>query len=224
MLNFRNIGKQYLSGKQVVNVLTDVNGEIHAGEMVALCGPSGSGKSTLLQILGALDLDYQGEIQFDSHPFPQDKYRATLLRRQQLGFVFQRFNLIPVLTAQENVMLPLMLRGYSLAEQQSAARAMLSQVGLEPQLQHKPAALSGGQQQRVAIARAMVSRPALVIADEPTASLDSTAAAQIISLLRTLCHQHRSAVLVATHDPRMAAGCDRVINLMDGAISQEATA
>jgi putative ABC transport system ATP-binding protein len=224
MLSFRDIHKQYTAGKQTIEVLKGVNGDISAGEMVALCGPSGSGKSTLLQILGALDLQYQGDIQFAGAALPRDKRNATWLRRQQLGFVFQRFNLVPVLSALENVMLPLMLRGYSLSQQHAAALDMLCQVGLEPQLQHKPAALSGGQQQRVAIARAMVSHPALVIADEPTASLDSVAATQVIMLLRQLCHQYQSAVLVATHDPRMAAGCDRIIKLHDGAIAMETTA
>lgn len=221
MLRFDNICKSYRAGKQTVAVLKGVTGQLAMAEMVALCGPSGSGKSTLLQILGALDLRYQGEIQFSGQAFPRTVHKATLLRRQQLGFVFQRFNLVPVLTAEENVMLPLQLRGWPLNKQQQAARDMLAQVGLAPQLRQKPAELSGGQQQRVAIARAMVSRPALVIADEPTASLDTGAATQIISLLRELCHQHRSAVLVATHDPRMAASCDRIIQLQDGCIAAE---
>ncbi|MCH1918790.1 ABC transporter ATP-binding protein [Shewanella sp. A3A] len=224
MLRFNNIGKNYAVGKQQVTVLQGVSGELAAGEMVALCGPSGSGKSTLLQILGALDLRYQGEIEFAAKPFPRTAPAATLLRRQQLGFIFQRFNLVPVLTAEENVMLPLQLRGWSTEQQLQAARTMLTQVGLAAQLQQKPAALSGGQQQRVAIARAMVSRPALVIADEPTASLDSVSAQQVINLLRELCHQSGSAVLVATHDPRMAASCDRTITLHDGRILMEAAA
>ena len=222
MLSFHNITKQYALGQQTLDVLKGVSCDVQAGEMLALCGPSGSGKSTLLHILGALDLHYQGDISFAGKPFPRDSRQATLLRRQQLGFVFQRFNLVPVLSALENVMLPLMLRGYSLSEQQTAAQELLEQVGLAQHIHQKPAELSGGQQQRVAIARAMVGRPALVIADEPTASLDSAAATQVISLLRELCHQHQSAVLVATHDPRMAAGCDRIMQLRDGAIQMEA--
>jgi putative ABC transport system ATP-binding protein len=190
--------------------------------MVALCGPSGSGKSTLLNILGLLDMDYQGEIWFQGKPYPKEARQAASLRRSQLGFVFQRFNLIPVMTALDNVAYPLHLNGYSKQEQDELAGDMLSRVGLGDFILHKPDNLSGGQQQRVAIARALVHKPALVIADEPTASLDSQNANMVIDIMKSLGHEMNTTFIVATHDPRMAERCDRSIQLLDGEIQQEA--
>jgi putative ABC transport system ATP-binding protein len=190
--------------------------------MVALCGPSGSGKSTLLNILGLLDMDYQGEISLSGKAYPKDPKQAALLRRTQLGFVFQKFNLVPVMTAWENVAYPLMLNGYSAKEQKMMASELLEQVGLAEFKDHRPDNLSGGQQQRVAIARALVHKPQLVIADEPTASLDSLTAGIVIDLMKNLGHQMGTTFVVATHDSRMALHCDRSIDLVDGRINEEA--
>jgi putative ABC transport system ATP-binding protein len=222
MIQFNQISKQYQMGQQQVAALNQVSGEIKQGEMVALCGPSGSGKSTLLNILGLLDMDYQGEISLSGKAYPKDPKQAALLRRTQLGFVFQKFNLVPVMTAWENVAYPLMLNGYSAKEQKMMASELLEQVGLAEFKDHRPDNLSGGQQQRVAIARALVHKPQLVIADEPTASLDSLTAGIVIDLMKNLGHQMGTTFVVATHDSRMALHCDRSIDLVDGRINEEA--
>lgn len=221
MLSFLNIKKDYRLGAQTVQALGGVNGEIQSGEMVALCGPSGSGKSTLLNILGMLDMNYQGNVFIDGTPFPRKVSDATALRRSSLGFVFQRFNLIPVMTAIENVAYPLMLNKFSAKMKKEKAEQMLAKVGLEDFLHYRPERLSGGQQQRVAIARALVHQPRLVIADEPTASLDSHSANNVIHIMKTLGHEMGTTFVIATHDLRMASQCDRYINLVDGLISFE---
>lgn len=221
MINFHQISKQYHIGQQQVNALSEVSGQISQGEMVALCGPSGSGKSTLLNILGLLDMDYHGEIELSGQAYPKQPLKAAYMRRHQLGFVFQKFNLIPVMTAWENVAYPLMLNGYSLMEQKQLALAILAKVGLEAFAYHRPDNLSGGQQQRVAIARALVHKPQMVIADEPTASLDSHTASVVIELMKSLGHELGTTFIVATHDSRMAIQCDRSIDLVDGTINKE---
>lgn len=221
MINFQQISKQYCIGQQQVNALSEVSGQIAKGEMVALCGPSGSGKSTLLNILGLLDMDYQGIVELSGQPYPKNPLKAAQMRRHQLGFVFQKFNLIPVMTAWENVAYPLMLKGFSQAEQKKQAQAILAKVGLAEFANHRPDNLSGGQQQRVAIARALVHKPQMVIADEPTASLDSHTASVVIDLMKNLGHQLGTTFIVATHDPRMAIQCDRSIDLLDGTVNKE---
>ncbi|PQJ64439.1 lipoprotein ABC transporter ATP-binding protein LolD [Vibrio chagasii] len=224
MIEFKGIGKSYLTGGQSVDALKGVDGQIKRGEMVALCGPSGSGKSTLLNILGLLDMDYRGEINIDGKAYPTDQITAARFRRQSLGFVFQRFNLVPVMTALENVAYPLMLNQCSKQEQQTRAQDMLERVGLGEYIHHRPDNLSGGQQQRVAIARALIHNPSLVIADEPTASLDSYTANLVIDIMKELGHEMGTTFIVATHDPRMAQRCDRVIELIDGQLSSQAEA
>lgn len=221
MINFQQISKQYCIGQQQVNALSEVSGQIAKGEMVALCGPSGSGKSTLLNILGLLDMDYQGVVELSGQAYPKNPLKAAQMRRHQLGFVFQKFNLIPVMTAWENVAYPLMLNGFSQAEQKKQAQAILAKVGLAEFANHRPDNLSGGQQQRVAIARALVHKPQMVIADEPTASLDSHTASVVIDLMKNLGHQLGTTFIVATHDPRMAIQCDRSIDLLDGTVNKE---
>ncbi|KII79573.1 ABC transporter ATP-binding protein [Vibrio renipiscarius] len=216
MINFDHIERHYQLGNQTVPALKDVSGEILAGEMVALCGPSGSGKSTLLNILGLLDMQYQGNVRMDGAPLPKDAKQAAMLRRAHLGFIFQRFNLVPVMSAMENVAYPLLLNGFSRKEQHYKAQQMLDLVGLDGYCHHRPDNLSGGQQQRVAIARALVHQPRLVIADEPTASLDSQTANRVIDIMKNLGHEMNTTFVVATHDPRMASRCDRTIELLDG--------
>ncbi|MCS0369286.1 ABC transporter ATP-binding protein [Vibrio diabolicus] len=220
MIVFNQLSRDYALGSQTVRALRDVSGEVFAGEMVALCGPSGSGKSTLLNVLGMLDTQYQGQVTFEGSPYPTGQMQAAKMRREKLGFVFQKFNLVPVMTALENVAYPLHLNGFSKAEQTELATQMLEHVGLGEFIHHMPDNLSGGQQQRVAIARALVHKPALVIADEPTASLDSQTANKIIDIMKGLGHELGTTFIVATHDPRMASRCDRTIELVDGKITQ----
>lgn len=220
MIVFNQLSRDYALGSQTVRALRDVSGEVFAGEMVALCGPSGSGKSTLLNVLGMLDTQYQGQVTFAGSPYPTEQMQAAKMRREKLGFVFQKFNLVPVMTALENVAYPLHLNGFSKAEQTELATQMLEHVGLGEFIHHMPDNLSGGQQQRVAIARALVHKPALVIADEPTASLDSQTANKVIDIMKGLGHEFGTTFIVATHDPRMASRCDRTIELVDGKITQ----
>ena len=221
MISFSDISKTYQLGSQQVEALKGVNGQMGKGSMVALCGPSGSGKSTLLNILGLLDMNYQGQISLDEQVYPTHPLQAAKLRRHQFGFVFQRFNLVPVMTAIENVTYPLHLLGHSRSQQQKLAKQILEKVGLGDFLNHRPDNLSGGQQQRVAIARALVHQPSIVIADEPTASLDSKTAALVIDLMKDLGKEIGTTFIVATHDYRMAQHCDSTINLLDGLISKE---
>ncbi|KJQ86649.1 MULTISPECIES: ABC transporter ATP-binding protein [Vibrio] len=220
MIVFSQLSRDYTLGSQTVRALQDVSGEVFAGEMVALCGPSGSGKSTLLNVLGMLDSQYQGQVTFAGQPYPSGQMQASKMRREKLGFVFQKFNLVPVMTALENVAYPLHLNGFSKTEQTELASQMLEHVGLGEFIHHMPDNLSGGQQQRVAIARALVHKPALVIADEPTASLDSQTANKVIDIMKGLGREFGTTFIVATHDPRMASRCDRTIELVDGKIIQ----
>ncbi|MFL0931691.1 ABC transporter ATP-binding protein [Vibrio parahaemolyticus] len=220
MIVFSQLSRDYTLGSQTVRALQDVSGEVFAGEMVALCGPSGSGKSTLLNVLGMLDSQYQGQVTFVGQPYPSGQMQAAKMRREKLGFIFQKFNLVPVMTALENVAYPLHLNGLSKTEQTELATQMLEHVGLGKFIHHMPDNLSGGQQQRVAIARALVHKPALVIADEPTASLDSQTANKVIDIMKGLGHEFGTTFIVATHDPRMASRCDRTIELVDGKIIQ----
>ncbi|CAI2331103.1 TPA: ABC transporter ATP-binding protein [Vibrio parahaemolyticus] len=220
MIVFSQLSRDYTLGSQTVRALQDVSGEVFAGEMVALCGPSGSGKSTLLNVLGMLDSQYQGQVTFAGQPYPSGQMQAEKMRREKLGFIFQKFNLVPVMTALENVAYPLHLNGFSKTEQTELASQMLEHVGLGEFIHHMPDNLSGGQQQRVAIARALVHKPALVIADEPTASLDSQTANKVIDIMKGLGHEFGTTFIVATHDPRMASRCDRTIELVDGKIIQ----
>ena len=219
MITFNQLSRDYVLGNQTVHALRKVSGEVFAGEMLALCGPSGSGKSTLLNILGMLDTHYHGQVTFKGSTYPTGQMQAAKMRREKLGFVFQKFNLVPVMTALENVAYPLHLNGFSKAEQTRLARKMLEHVGLEECIHHMPDNLSGGQQQRVAIARALVHKPALVIADEPTASLDSQSANKVIDIMKGLGHEMGTTFIIATHDPRMASRCDRTIELVDGKIT-----
>ena len=187
------------------------------GELLALTGPSGSGKSTILNLCGLIDTPDSGDILFGGQSVAAlNEDQRTLLRRDALGFVFQNFNLVPVMTVAENVDYPLFLTGVPAAERRERVAAQLRAVGLQDHAQHRPDALSGGQRQRVAIARALVKRPRLVIADEPTASLDSHTADQVLDLMRECGHAEGAAFLIATHDSRLTQRCDRIVALMDG--------
>jgi putative ABC transport system ATP-binding protein len=217
-----DVRKTYQTGKRVVEAVRGVTLRIHAGEFVSLMGPSGSGKSTLLHLLGALDVPTSGRVLFRGQDLQKlsDKERS-LLRRFRIGFIFQFFNLLPTLTAAENVGLPLLLAGQSRAEAQKLAMLGLERVHLDKRAQHFPDEMSGGEMQRVAIARALVTQPDVVICDEPTGNLDSTTSAEILALLRSLPEAGRRSVVMVTHDPAAAQHADRLLRFRDGKIESE---
>jgi len=219
VLALRGVRKTYRLGEHVVPALRGVDLVVQPGEMLALTGPSGSGKSTLLNLAGLIDKPDAGQIGFRGKDVTSlGESDATLLRRDAIGFVFQSFNLVPVMTVAENVDYPLFLAGIPAAERRERVAQVLQAVGLAEHAKHRPDALSGGQRQRVAIARALVKRPTLVIADEPTASLDSHTADQVLALMRERGHAQGAAFLIATHDARLLRRCDRVVALLDGQI------
>jgi putative ABC transport system ATP-binding protein len=222
ILRTRALKKQYDLGEYKVNALLGVDFIVHKGEFVTLMGPSGSGKSTLLHLLGGLDKASNGEVILANHKLSNlnDK-QATLVRRNNIGFVFQFFNLLPTLTAIENIALPFLIDGQNINKYQNRINAMLNLVGLADRANHKPDQLSGGEQQRVAIARAMVTEPAIVLADEPTGNLDSKTGKTIMDLLRKSCDEFGQTIVVVTHDPRAAAYADRIVFLHDGEIINE---
>jgi putative ABC transport system ATP-binding protein len=217
VLSLSAISKSYRMGEDRVHALRDVSLQLHAGEMVALVGPSGSGKTTLLNICGLLDEADRGELSLLSRSVTRmSPKQRTLFRRRSLGFIFQSFNLVPVMSAYENIEYPLLLNNTPGAERRRRVEDILGRVGLEAQAGYLPDKLSGGQRQRVAVARALVKRPGLVIADEPTASLDSDTAANIVDMMKSLARETGTSFLVATHDVRMADHCGRQIELVDG--------
>lgn len=213
------LSRHFEVGETEVHALENITLEVATGQFVALVGPSGSGKSTFLNLVGGLDRATSGELWIDGVELSASKEKAlTEHRRTRVGFVFQSFNLLPRLTALENVALPLMFRGTPLRQRLAQARAFLEQVGLAGRMEHRPTQLSGGEQQRVAIARALVNRPAIVLADEPTGNLDSTTGGEIMDLLRQLNQKEGVTLLLVTHDVEAAAFADRVIQLRDGRI------
>jgi|SRR5689334_19115763 len=212
----RGVSKTYRLGRVDVTALDDVSLDVEEGEFLAVAGPSGSGKTTLLNLIGCLDVPTTGEIAIDGESIGGlSSGRRADLRARKLGFVFQTFNLIPVLTAWENVEYPLLLQRRP-GDATGRVRAALAQVGLAERARHRPAELSGGQQQRVAIARALVTEPALVLADEPTANLDSRTGQEIIDLMRRLNRERGTTFVFSTHDPRIVGAADRVIEICDG--------
>ncbi len=220
LLQLRGIARTYGQGETAVQALRGVDLDVAAGDFVALTGPSGSGKSTLLHLCGLIDSPDRGELRLEGlETGALSVQELTLLRRQKLGFVFQGFNLVPVLTARENVEYPLLLAGVPPRQRADRTARMLERVGLRQQADRRPDQLSGGQRQRVAIARALVTGPRLVLADEPTANLDGATATQVIDLMHELGRDHCATFIVATHDARMTSRCDRVVALTDGVLS-----
>lgn len=224
VLRLEALGKTYNADTPAANrVLHDINVQLSSGELCALIGPSGSGKSTLLNIIGLLDTPTCGELYLEGQPTRalNDRTR-THLRNQSLGFVFQFHHLIPAFNVLDNVLMPLMIRhGKPTTEDKQRARDLLAAVGLADLADRKASHLSGGQQQRVAIARALVTRPALLLADEPTGNLDTKTAASVFELFRHFNQAFGCAVLVVTHDPRLAAQCPRTIELVDGCVVRD---
>jgi putative ABC transport system ATP-binding protein len=215
-----HLTKTYGIGETQVIALNDVSLDLLAGEFTAVMGPSGSGKSTLMHCLAALDTADSGSVMIGDQELTVLKDKAlTRLRRDEIGFVFQSYNLVPTLTARENILLPLAIAGRS--PDRAWYDSVIATVGLADRLHHKPKELSGGQQQRVAIARALVSQPRIVFADEPTGNLDSKSGAEVLELLRSSVDDHGQTVVIVTHDPVAAAYTDRVIFLADGRIVEE---
>jgi putative ABC transport system ATP-binding protein len=215
----RNLCKTFNQGEETITGLDQVSLEIASGEFVCLSGPSGSGKTTLLNAMGGLDTPDSGEIQLGEERIDLlGKGALADLRLHRIGFVFQAYNLIPVLTARENIEFVMQIQGLSAAERHQRARAILEEVGLQGMEDRRPAQLSGGQQQRVAVARAIVSQPSLVLADEPTANLDSQAAAHLMQLFQDLNAQHGVTFVIATHDEGVMAYARRLIRMRDGRI------
>jgi putative ABC transport system ATP-binding protein len=222
LIELRSVSKIYQTYSAPVRALTEVSVSIDRGEFVAVWGPSGSGKSTMCNLIGLLDVPTAGEVDFagtDAARLVDDD--RSELRNRSIGFVFQQFNLVPVLSALENVMLPLQIRGVARAECRDRAQALLARVGLATHVAHRPDKLSGGQQQRVALARALVGEPQLVLADEPTANLDTQTAHSIIELMQSLNAEKNTTFLFCTHDQRLLDAVQRRIHLTDGRIVED---
>jgi putative ABC transport system ATP-binding protein len=222
ILEARNLHRRYETGELCVEALRGVVLDIQSGEFVAIMGPSGSGKSTLLHLLGALDVASEGEVLLLGDPLSEmsDDDRARL-RRRRIGFVFQSFNLLPTLTAAENVSLPLLLDGQKPHAAAARAEQALALVDLSARAGHRPDQLSGGEQQRVAIARALASEPDLLLADEPTGNLDRAAGERLLKVLRRARDENGQTIVMVTHDPYAASFADRIIFLIDGSLSGE---
>jgi putative ABC transport system ATP-binding protein len=222
LIHLTNVTKSYRLGKVDVRALDGVDLDVGRSELVALAGPSGSGKTTLLNLVGCIDKPNRGRIVLDGVDVTDvPLHRLAATRRDALGYIFQTFNLIPVLTAYENVEYPLLLRNVGRRERDARVRRWLDQVGLAAQASQRPDQLSGGQRQRVAIARAMVGEPKLVLADEPTANLDSDTAAHILDLLAKLNEETGTTFLFATHDPAVMSRAHRIVRLRDGRIAEQ---
>ncbi len=221
LIELKNVTKHFNSGRDVT-AIAGIAVRIEAGEMVSIVGPSGSGKSTMLNLIGGLDRPTSGEIFVDGRSFSVlSDTELTLLRRDKIGFIFQFFNLLPTLSAIENVALPLHLRGWSRKKILERACELLELVGLGRRMEHLPEELSGGERQRVAIARALSVYPPILLGDEPTGNLDSNTSAEILGLLQDLHSRFRSTVVIVTHDPNVAASCPRTVTMRDGRIVED---
>ena len=220
MIDLKDISKVYLVGNERVHALNHATMHIHKGEFVSIIGPSGSGKSTLMNIIGCLDIADEGLYMLDNIPIEDySENELAKIRNLKIGFVFQSFNLIQKLTAAENVELPLIYQGVKLEERKKRVQEALKKVKLENRANHLPTELSGGQQQRVAIARAIVTRPSLILADEPTGNLDSKTEEEIMEIFREL-HQQGNTIVLITHDDQVAKQAARSIRIFDGKVSE----
>ena len=216
----RDVVRRYGEADYAVDALRGVSLAVPSGQFAAIMGPSGSGKSTLMHILAGLDQPTSGAVEIGGEEITTmgDK-ELTLLRRRHIGFVFQAFNLVPTLTAEENIVLPLAIAGRK--TESTWIEAVIGRVGLGDRRHHRPAELSGGQQQRVAVARALASEPTVLFADEPTGNLDSRSGAEVLELLGEAAREYGQTIVMVTHDPRAAAGADRVIHLADGQVAED---
>ena len=220
ILKIEHLSKVYGKGETAVKALDDVSFTVKKGEFVAIIGPSGSGKSTLLHLLGGVDRPTSGKVFIDNTDiYSLDETQLAIFRRRQIGLIYQFYNLIPVLTVEENMTLPLLLDGHQVDKEQ--LKMVVQTLGLQNRLHHLPNQLSGGQQQRVSIGRAVMNHPALMLADEPTGNLDSKNSAEIIDLLRMFNKTFRQTLIVITHDERIALQADRIISIEDGRIAKD---
>jgi putative ABC transport system ATP-binding protein len=220
-----SLHKSFLIGETAVGALRGVDLTIERGELVALMGPSGCGKSTLLNLMGGIDAPSRGKVSVDGVDLAglSDDALADL-RRDRLGYVFQFYNLLPTLTARENVEIPLQFAGRGKREREARSRELLARVGLADRADHRPSELSGGERQRVAIARALANQPALVLLDEPTGDLDSATGAEVLALLRALHREQGVTLVLATHDPKVAEACQRLVRMRDGRVESDEAA
>ena len=217
LIQIRNLTKSFTKGQSVITPLDSLSLEVSRGEFLALMGPSGSGKTTLLNLIAGIDTASSGELLVDSQNLGSlSRARLTKWRSLNVGYIFQLYHLVPILSAFENVELPLLLQPLTRSERRSRVEAALDLVGLSDRIHHRPAELSGGQEQRVAIARAIVHDPKLLVADEPTGDLDGESASSILELLRSLSRDHQKTIVMVTHDPRAAAVADRSLHLEKG--------
>ncbi len=226
IVQIKDVYKRYPLGKTMVEALRGVSLELYTGEFAALVGPSGSGKSTLLNMIGCVDVPSSGTVLIDGNDISKLREKElTKLRLEKLGFIFQSFNLINVLSVYQNVEMPLLLQGrYTRAERDQKIRNMVERVGLTKFISHRPNELSGGQRQRVSIARALITSPRIVLADEPTANLDSKTGKEIVDLMREINEQEHTTFIFSTHDDRVMSRVERVIPIEDGVIKTEAFA
>ncbi|HXY61554.1 MAG TPA: ABC transporter ATP-binding protein [Nitrospirota bacterium] len=223
MIELKQVSRFYAHGSKEIRALCDVTLNIMTGTFLSVMGPSGSGKSTLLNLIGGLDQPSYGEIFIDNRPLHGiSDNELTLIRRRRVGFIFQFFNLLPILTASENVALPLLLDGIPFTKIKPKVEALLHKVGLGNRIEHRPEQLSGGEMQRVAIARALISAPAVLLADEPTGNLDSQTSTEILILLKGL-HREGQTIVMVTHDLKAASYGTRTITLKDGRIAEDTT-
>jgi putative ABC transport system ATP-binding protein len=219
VLRATQVDKTYQMGEIEVHALLNIDFDVKRGEFVAIMGPSGSGKSTLLHLLGGLDTPSQGEIILAGEPLSElNDDEITQVRRRKVGFIFQFYNLLPTLSAAENIALPLLIDGFAVSDNTEKIQSLLELVGLADRFDHRPDQLSGGQQQRVAIARAFANDPEIVLADEPTGNLDSRSGTVILELLQKTCKELDATIVMVTHDARAASYADRVVFLKDGEI------
>jgi len=222
LLEAKKLSKSYALGEHAVEALKSVNFSVGKGEFVAIMGPSGSGKSTLMHLLGGLDNPSSGEVYLSDKALSNlSRKELTLTRRHNVGFVFQFFNLIPTLSAEENIILPIIIDGKKPKEFEDRLNKLLELIGLSDRRDHRPDQLSGGEQQRVAVGRALITNPAILLADEPTGNLDSKTGREIMRLLQKSCNELEQTVIVVSHDPRAAAYANRIVFLRDGNIVNE---
>ena len=225
LVTCRDVEKSFVKGKETVEVLTGINLDIQKGDFIALMGPSGSGKTTLLNLIGGLDHPTAGTVEVGGQPLNDMSGRALAKwRSENIGFIFQFYNLLPVLSAQRNVELPLLLTKLSRKQRQKHAATVLEIVNLADRAKHKPGELSGGQQQRVAIARAIVADPTLLVCDEPTGDLDRNTADEILGLLETLNRDHGKTIIIVTHDPKAADHAKHILHMDKGKLVAEVPA
>ncbi|HUL39910.1 MAG TPA: ABC transporter ATP-binding protein [Methanomassiliicoccales archaeon] len=219
IIRTQDVCKTYVTGDIKVEALKNVSLSIEEGEMVAVMGPSGCGKTTLLNCLSGIDEVTSGKVQVEGKEITEmDDDAKTIFRAKRMGFVFQFFNLLPVLTSEENVELPLLLTDYNSKDARKKAQELLIAVGLKDRMTMRPASLSGGERQRVTIARALVNDPAIIWADEPTGNLDKKTADEVVALMRKLNKEHGETFVLVTHDPEVGAVCDRIVHMRDGLI------